>query len=115
MEAQQVGIKETKEMAKFIISLGMAVDKSLEDGKIGLDDAMYFYNALLSAKDAFDKADQIPTELKDLDQAEAQELLDFVKAEFDIADDKLELTVVKALETGLKVYDLVQQIKSLRA
>jgi hypothetical protein len=109
------GIKETKELVKFGISVGESIDLSLADGKIGLDDAMNFYNAVLSAGDAFKDISKVPAELGDLDQEERDELLAFVEAEFDIANDKLEAVIEEALKTALQVYKLVETVRGMRA
>lgn len=110
----QYGIKETKELVKFGISLGEAIDKSLPGG-IGLEDAMNFYNAVTTASDAFDNVKQVPKELGDLDQAERDELYAYVEAEFDIANDKLESVIEEALKTALQVYKLVESVKGMKA
>lgn len=110
------GLKETKEAVAFGIALGEAVDVSLaDDGKIGLNDAMNFYNAILKAGDAFADIGLVPKELGDLDAAERQELQDYVEAEFDIANDKLEEAIECALKTVLQVYELVDCFKKLKA
>jgi hypothetical protein len=114
-EVVSYGLKETKEAVAFGIALGEAVDVSLADGKIGLDDAMNFYNAVLKAGDAFSDIGLVAKELGDLDAAERQELQDFVEAEFDIANDKLEEVIECALETVLQVYELVEKFKGMKA
>lgn len=115
-EVVTYGIKETKEMVAFGIAVGEAIDQSLADnGKIGLEDAMKFYNAVLAAGSAFDNAGLIAKEVKDMDQAERDELYAYVEAEFDIANDKLEEVIEVALATALQVYKLVETIKGLKA
>lgn len=108
----EIGIKETKEMLKFAITFGESIDKSLEDKKIGLEDAMNFYNAVLTAGDAFEGAGKIAAELSDLSQAERDELVAYVEAEFDIANDRTEAVIEEGLKTAMQIYKMVAVLKA---
>ena len=114
-EVESYGIVESKQVLKFGISIGEAIDLSLENDKIGLEDAMNFYDAVLAAGPAFDNIAMVPKELGDLDQGERDELLAYAKDEFDISDDKLEAVVEEALTTALQVYKLVETVKKMKA
>lgn len=108
------GIKETKELVKFGIALGEAVDASLADGKLGLEDAVNFYTPITAAGDAFADISLVPKELGDLDDAEKAELLSYVENELDIANDKLEEAIERSLKTVFEVYGLVQFIQGMK-
>lgn len=110
--SEAYGLKETKELVSFGISVGHAIDLSLEDGKIGLDDAIHFYKAVLAAGDAFKDVKMVPKELGDMDAAERSELLSYVQENFDVSNDKLEAVVEGALGLALQVYNFVELIKS---
>lgn len=109
--AGEYGLKETKEMLKFVICLGEAVDKSLEDGKIAFDDVGYFMSALMDAGPAFSDLSQIPKELGDMDASEAAELKDYVEDEFDIRSDMIEGLIEGALGVGLKIYEIMMAFR----
>lgn len=50
---------------------------------------------------------QVKAEVKDLDAAEKAELVDFLKAKFDIASDKLEGIIEEAIDLSGEIYDVV--------
>lgn len=104
------GIKETKELLKFVIEIAEALDASLADGDIGFMDLSNLVSAMMASAAAFDNISMIPAEMKDLDTTEAQELYDYCKSELDLASDKIESIVEMALQIGLKVYELTQLV-----
>jgi len=112
-EKVSYGIKETKEIVKFGIDMGEAFDKALaNDGKIGLDDAVLFFGAMMGAKAGFDGISKVPAELKDMDAAEAEELRLFVVEELDIINDKVEEVIERALGVVLNIYKLIVLFRS---
>ena len=105
------GIQETKDMLKFIIGIGEAVDISLVDGKIDMQDIGNLMGPMMLAPAAFDNVAMLPKEIKDLDPTEAQELFDFVEAEFDIANDKIEIAIKKSLQIAVMIFDVISTFK----
>lgn len=55
-------------------------------------------------------AEEFKQEILDLDDAEKQQLLDFMKNKFDLADDALEAKIEHGLELVFKAEDLVKQV-----
>jgi hypothetical protein len=106
------GIKETKELLKFVIEVTEALDRSLEDGEIGFTDLSNLVSAMMASAAAFENVSLIPSEMKDLDKAEAAELYAYVKGELNLKDDKIEAAVEAALEIGLKIYKLINIIRN---
>lgn len=106
------GIKETKELMKFIVEFVEAIDKSLEDGDIGFMDLSNLVSAMMAANDAFSDISLIPNEIKDLTEAEALELYAYAKDELDLRSNKVEEIVECALGIGLEVYKLIMLIKT---
>lgn len=106
------GIKETKELLKFIIEFAEAVDKSLEDGEISFGDISNMVSAMKAAGPAFADMGLIPEELKDLDDTEALELYAYAKDELELNSEKTEEIVEASLEIGLKLFELFNLIRS---
>ena len=106
-----VGIKETKELLKFVIELAEAIDISLADGEFTFGDITNLVSAMMAAGDGFADINLIPAEMKDLNEAEALELYTYVKDELELDNPKTEEIVECALEIGLKVYQLIQLIR----
>jgi len=92
-------MKETKELLGFVLALGSACGKSIEDGKIGLGDLMHFISAMRQAGDAFEGIGSVPMEWAGMTDVQKEELKAYVVAEFDIPQDALE----ESIEIGLKV------------
>ena len=108
MEEKKYDIKETKEMLAAVFTLGNAVGKSLEDGKIGFDDFANFIPVLPKLGTAIANSDQIPKELKDLDKEEVEEIKAFIKEEFDISNDALEEMIEKGLDLIVTLYYFIK-------
>jgi len=105
------GIKETKELLGFIIKVVEAVDKSLEDGKIGFMDMSNLVTAMLAANGAFNDINKVPEEIKDLTKEESEELYAYATKELSLNSAKTEEIVEKALEIGMKIYHLIVLFK----
>lgn len=75
---QERGIKETRELFKSAVDFVNAVRISRQDdGRVTIPgDLTNFVTPLFGLPTAVDGADQIPAELRDLDQLEIQELRD---------------------------------------
>lgn len=95
-------------MVIAIFTVGNAIGKSLEDGKIKLDDFGHFFPALSKIQKAFDNAELIPRELADMDKEEAEELKACVKETFDISDDIVEQKIEEAFDLGADLFRFVK-------
>ena len=93
-----MGIKETQEALIFLSRLGNAAGIYAET-KDASSTIPAVISALTAALPAFENASLIPTELKDLDQAEADALVEVLKTELDLPQDETE----SAIEDGLPI------------
>lgn len=104
-------IKDTKEALKLIFSLLKVLKVSKEnDGKIDLMDMQNLMMAFPHVSPAIEGADTIVEEIKDLDEEEAKELLDFAMKEIGEALDKEELIVKieKSLKAAVAIFEAVK-------
>jgi len=108
--SEKYGTEETKDVLALGLSLGMAVDKSLADGKIDWSDAANLVDVVRTAPAAISGITNVPNELKDLSAEEKAELMAWSKAEFDLRDDGLEATVEAGLGVGLAIANLVAKL-----
>lgn len=104
-----VGIKETKELLDFVIALGNATSISLEDGKFFWSEFTNYIGALIKLPVAIQDIEQVPVEMKDLDDAEAKELLQYAKDKLDIPEEELEVAIEEHLALGLEIYKLLMK------
>lgn len=105
------GIKETKELLAFMIDFGEAMDKSLEDKKLSVVDAMNFAGVFMAMPAAFEGIGLVPKELKDMDDVERAELVKYVEEELDLASDKTEEKIEDALKLASSIYSFIQLFK----
>ena len=90
-------IKETKEALECALSLQKALQKTMADGKISIWEIPNFLSPFMKLGSAIENAKLIPSELKDLDSAEIEELKALFKQELDLEDDKLEAKINEGL------------------
>ena len=76
-----VGVKETKEALVAFNEIGLFIASRMKDG-IDVDDALAVYSKVIADEafkkmilEAYDKYDQIPAEIKDIDISEGLELV----------------------------------------
>jgi len=115
---EKVGISNLKPIVALGIELGNVADK------VGRNTGATRY---LSLMDLFDELTGLGSvdfkvvmaEIKDLDDVERMELHEFLKAKFDIVDDKLEMAIEDGLKIVEEAYGLVKRsmdlAKSLKA
>ena len=101
------GIQETKDVVKLGIEIGEAFDRALDNGKLGIEDLSQFFGVFTSASAAFAGITKVPAEIKDLSAEEMEELKSFVETEFDIANDRLEEVIEKAIAAALRIYEII--------
>jgi len=109
--ALKLGIKETKEAVVYFLHAFKVGGEILEDEKITLSDAGSLWALLDGANDAFQDLGQLPAELKDLDIAEADELIDMVVTNYSFTNEKAKEIVekaLKALKANYEVYLLIR-------
>jgi hypothetical protein len=107
---EKMGIEEVKQVVKMGLAMGELVD-ALSDG-VGISDIKPLIKAGVAVKPGIDavKSGKVVPELKDLDDAEKVELKQFVKDNFDISDDVIEVQI----ETGIGIaVDLCDLLKSV--
>jgi len=98
-----IGIKETKELVKFIVRLAEALDKSMVDKKIDFMDAGNLISALMASVEAFNGINEVPKELGDLDEFEIQDLYAYAKTELQLSHENTEEIVEAAVNIGLQL------------
>jgi uncharacterized NAD-dependent epimerase/dehydratase family protein len=113
-EMESQGIQETKDLLKFVVSLGMAVDKIKADGKVDITDIQFLMSPLTQAGKAFEGVKHVKSQLKDLSAEEAKELVEFAENQLDLSNDKLEHTIETALKLGLDIFNYVELFKSIK-
>jgi len=105
-----LGILNLKKVVVAILHLANKVDLVTRDG-IQWTDAVALFPNIVDGVALIKNGKDALAEFKELDAVEKAELLDFVKVEFDLADDKLEDVVETALGVIESVSELIVKIK----
>ena len=104
-----LGIKETKELLKFVTDLGEGIAQATKDGVWGFTDLYHFLPAAQSVFSGIGGIDEVIDELQDLDEAELEELKQYVVDEFDISSDEAEEYVEDGVALALDLWFFVQR------
>ena len=107
------GIKETKEVLKFVLSFVQALKTTYEDGEFDWYDAKNFIEPIKNLGDAIDNIDEVLPEITDIDEEEYEELLSWMKDEFpEIIDQEVEYVLDEALVAGKTILTLTGSLSS---
>lgn len=104
--------KELGEVLKFVCSLANGIGEAAKDGEISFGDATHLMPLLYRLPAAADGISEIPAEVKDISEKEYGELVQMVRDELDLPQDKIEMAVEEGLELSLKLYSLVQKLRA---
>ncbi len=105
-------IHNLKEVLKLGFEMGKVGKAAMADGKIDVADFALLMALVPHVGPAFDDISSVPAELKDMDAAERQELLEFAAAELGgvLDEPKVIERVEAALRLALAANDLVKLI-----
>ena len=112
--SEKTDIKDIKEALKLGFALIGVIKESKEnDGKIGIDDIGNLFKLFPLVNPAIDGADTIVLEIKDMDAAEAKELMVFASAELGgkLADAELVNKIEKSLKAVVALFEAVKAWK----
>jgi hypothetical protein len=107
------GIKETKELLKFVLVTVEESHVGLKNGA-GVDDLPRLFTIAKEAPAAFSGIGDIPNEIMDLQDNEYKELCDFIKEDFDIPEDDVEAVVEHGfvcIVTLVKLYNMIGDLR----
>ena len=112
-EVVKVGIKESKEMLVFLFMLGKVMKEAKEnDGKIDYMDAMLLMKLMPLMGPAFEGVSEIMEEIKDIDAAEADELIKYLAEETGSILEGKEDLIAKII-SGLEVAKSINNFAKL--
>ncbi|MDD3412398.1 MAG: hypothetical protein PHY47_00195 [Lachnospiraceae bacterium] len=106
---QSVTMKELKEVLAFSIAFGETADVVMADGKIELAELGLLMAPVMKLPAAVEGAKLI--KLKELTTEQKAELVEFVKADLDLASDRTEQLVEEGLELAVKISEYVKLFK----
>lgn len=107
---EKLGIKETTELVDLVVDLAKVIVEATKDGKITVEDATLLFRLIPALGPAFQDVAKMPAEIKDMDVAEATELVAHVAARLSLDNEKAQAIVEKSLKLAVMIYDLVVTI-----
>lgn len=105
------GVEELKKIVTVASKIGNIAGKAFEDGKINasdlvlVTDLLQVFPLLLALNFG-----QVMPEAKDLQQSEVEELIAHFKAEFDLPQDSLEVTIETVLDIAITVEQAIVKL-----
>lgn len=108
------GIEKLKEAALFTISFTEALDKRLEDGKMSFLETITLGAKLKDLPSIIRNGPEISQEYMDLDSSEKEELVEFIKEELELSNDRVEDLIENSLSVLASLSGLANQVSSMR-
>lgn len=108
------GIENLKKLVKFACGLTKQISVAMEDGKFTFNESFGFIDEILEIPGVVKSFPAIKDEITELSPEERQELYDYIKAEFDIPNDRIEVFVENSLLFAISAVVLVEQFKALK-
>lgn len=108
-------LKETKELVKFIISLVNQSSKALQDKEVTAKDAILLFEPLRLAGAAIKDINLVLPELLGMDEASSVELSEFIKAELDLPNDRVEEFVEDIISLSISFAVTLNQFRFLQS
>ncbi len=101
---------QTTEAVDFVLDAVQTTQAALADGKINFSDIPRFLGLVPGAIKGIIGADQIPAELKDMDDAEAAALIQHVMDRLNVTNERAQLIAAAAIKAIAADYALLQLI-----
>ena len=108
---EKLGIEGLKAVVGFSLSLGETIELLVNKNWTGA--ANKLMELFMRGKSAWEHKDVVWPQYKDIDQEEKTVLIEFVKSDFDLENDKAEEYVEKGLELAIKLSEVVKIIAGL--
>jgi len=105
------GTKELREVLDFALKTAETADKVLQDG-FQFTDLFAFISPLMKLPAALGNIDDVEKELENLDDEERAQLITWVRANYDIADDQAEEMVEHGVSVGVGLGKLMVMFKN---
>lgn len=103
------------DLIKKAIGVGMAVAQGInnalaDDNKISFWEGLGLAGKVFPIAEVINSRKDLIDELKDLDEAEKMELVEWAKKQYSIPNEKAEITVIKALQLFVNVLDFSMEM-----
>ncbi len=108
-----LGITNVKKIVKFACDFAKQITESLADGW-QWPDAFAFVDEMTQLPGVAKSLSSAAPEIADLDPLERAELVQYLKTEFDIPNDKVEDLIEDAFAFALSIISLVEKFRAFK-
>lgn len=108
-----LGTDNLKKLLKAGLDFGKSAAKALADKKISFFEAVGLIPEVFQLVGIAKTWDEVQQEIDDLDDAEKQDIYDFVSNEFDIPNNKVESFIEHALMNVISLNALIYEFKHI--
>lgn len=114
MPEQIYGVENLKKFVKFACGFTEQVAEVLEDGKVQLLELPKFLDEVLEIPGLVKSWEAVKKELSELSPEERQEVYDYLKDEFDIPNDRVELAIEHSISWVMNTLALYEMFKAMK-
>ena len=107
------GTEALRKVIDAIVALGDSYDNAMKDGKITWKDTFVLGKVLPEVIEVISVSSDVVDEIKDLDETEKKELVEYFRKEFDLDNEKAEEYVEKAISMISEYSNLGVEVVSL--
>lgn len=109
-----LGIEKTKSFVKWACDLAKEVEDTTSNGWQWMEDAPQFIDDALKVPTLFKSFNEMVKEVKELSDADNQELIAYIAQEFDIKNDEAETLIEDSLALALSLISLVRKWRAIK-
>ena len=102
-----------KAIAHFGATLGEEIEASMADGKLDISDAPKFFPSLMGISEVVEAVKAKPS-LAACSESDLVELKNYIAADLDLANDKLELIIESSMAVAVSIVGVIEMAKALK-
>lgn len=108
MENQNVGIKETQEVAELVVEVVKGIQAARKDGKWDAADIAFLLPVFGKLGPALENFNQVGVEIKDLDAEEIKSLAATLLAGIILEEGKMKVYVEEGLSIVVSIFKIIK-------
>ena len=111
-ELNLFGVEELTDVVKFAIDLANGLIYAYADGKLTIADLSHLLSPMMSLPAALTGVGNVGAEIKDLTEEEVGELLEMIKEDLQVTDEKAKAIIAVSIKLIMAIYELVNTVKA---
>lgn len=108
------GVKEFKELCVFLALSATCAQNVMADGSLSMGDVTFAVSPLMALPNALAGIGEVPSEVMDLDPAEAEEIKNAIAEKLDLKNDAAEIVAEQIIGAALQFAAAALSIKNAK-